>query len=38
MGLCQHINEILTIYDDITGRAQILFPPKAIKVVTTPED
>ena len=38
LQLCQDINEILAKYDGVTGAAQIIPPPRNIKVTTTPDD
>ena len=31
--LCQQINEILAVYDETTGGAQIMSTPKVIKII-----
>jgi hypothetical protein len=38
LKLCQHINNILTQNDVLTGGAQIIPAPRNIKVTTTPDD
>ncbi len=38
LKLCDEINEILSIYDGVTGGAQIIPAPRSIKVATTLDD
>jgi hypothetical protein len=38
LKLCDDINNILAQSDGVTGGAQIMPPPRNIKVTTTPDD
>jgi hypothetical protein len=37
LKLCDDINEILAKYDGMTGGAQIIRPPRKIKLTITPD-
>jgi len=37
LKLCEEINEILITYAGVTGGAQIMPPPREIKLTTTPD-